>query len=375
MIDMSTPATGRVHGRVLVVDDHEANRLLLQELLELEGHEVLLASSGAEGLEFAAKHRPDLMLLDVNMPGIDGLEVCRRLRADPDSRALPIILVTALAERSHRLQGIGAGANDYLTKPIDRTDLLLRVSNALSLRRLHQEVADQYRQLRELERMRDSFVHMLVHDLRSPLTGISGYLDLARLELAELDRPRLLADVEEVRRGVNALADMVSNVLDVSRSEAGTLPLRRGTADLGEIAAEAIASLGRPSYATVELSAPLSPLFANVDSDVIRRVIANLVGNAVKFTPRDGVVQVKVGSGEVGPEIRVTDTGPGIPAEHHERIFEKFGQVELRNTPQCRSSGLGLTFCKLAVEAHGGRIGLTSEAGKGSTFWLSLPPG
>jgi two-component system sensor histidine kinase/response regulator len=373
MSESSPRANGAIAGRVLVVDDNEANRLLLQELLELEGHQVLLASNGAEALECAAKQLPDLMLLDVNMPRMDGLEVCRRVRADPASRALPIILVTALAERAHRLQGIAAGANDYVTKPIDRADLLLRVGNALGLRRLHQEVADQYRQLQELERMRDSLVHMLVHDLRSPLTGISGYLELARQELAELDRPRLLADVEEVCRGVNALADMVSNVLDVSRSETGTMPLRRGSADLGQIAAEAIASLGRPAYATVELSAPLAPVFAEVDPDVMRRVIANLVGNAVKFTPRGGAVRVEVCLGDKGPEIRVTDAGPGIPAEYHEKIFEKFGQAQLGKTSPGRSSGLGLTFCKMAAEAHGGGIGLKSEEGKGSTFWLSLP--
>lgn len=374
MTGSSTQAAGTIHGRVLVVDDNEANRLLLQELLEQEGHLVLLASNGAEALESAANSLPDLMLLDVNMPRIDGLEVCRRLRANPATRALPIILVTALAERAHRLEGIAAGANDYLTKPIDRTDLLLRVGNALGLRRLHREVAEQYRQLQELEGVRDSFVHMMVHDLRTPLTGILGFLDLARQEVAELDRPRLLADIEAVRLGVHALADMVSNVLDVSRSESGTMPLRRAPADLARLAADGIATLGRLSFATVELSAPLLPLSAHVDSDVMRRVIANLVGNAVKFTPRNGAVRVEVRPGDHGPEIRVTDSGPGIPAEYHDKIFEKFGQVEMNGAYSGRSTGLGLTFCKIAVEAHGGRIGILSEVGRGSTFWVSVPP-
>lgn len=372
MTGSSTHADGAIPGRVLVVDDNEANRLLLQELLEHQGHQVLLASNGVEALESAATNLPDLMLLDVNMPRIDGLEVCRRLRADPATRALPIILVTALSERAHRLEGIAAGANDYLTKPIDRADLLLRVGNALGLRRLHQELSEQYRQLQELERMRDSLVHMMVHDLRSPLTGIMGFLDLARQELAELDRPRLLADVDEVRRGVSALADMVSNVLDVSRSESGTMPLRRAPADLGKITAEAIATLGRLPFVSVALSAPPIPLSADVDSDVMRRVIANLVGNAVKFTPRGGAVRVEVRSGSHGPEIRVTDSGPGIPVGYHEKIFEKFGQAE-NPAISARSTGLGLTFCKLAVEAHGGRIGILSEVGRGSTFWVSVP--
>jgi two-component system sensor histidine kinase/response regulator len=374
MTGSPTHAAGTIPGRVLVVDDNDANRLLLQELLEQEGHQVLLAANGVEALESAAIDRPDLMLLDVNMPRMDGLEVCRRLRADPATRALPIILVTALAERAHRLEGIAAGANDYLTKPIDRTDLLLRVGSALGLRRLHREVTEQYRQLQVLEKTRDSFVHMMVHDLRTPLTGIMGFLDLARQELAELKQPGLLADLDEVRRGVSALADMVSNVLDVSRSETETMPLRRAPADLGQIAAEAIATLGRLSFATVALEAPPLPVSADVDSDVMRRVIANLVGNAVKFTPRGGAVRVEVSSGSDGAEIRVTDSGPGIPAEYHEKIFEKFGQAEMTKAISGRSSGIGLTFCKMAVEAHGGRIGLRSDVGLGSTFWVSVPP-
>ncbi len=373
MIRTLTPSDDSVAGRILVVDDNEANRLLLQEFLELEGHHVLLASNGAEALECAAKHLPDLMLLDVNMPRMDGLEVCRRVRADPVSRALPIILVTALAERSHRLQGIAAGANDYLTKPIDRADLLLRVGNALGLRRLHQEVADQYRQLQELERMRDSLVHMLVHDLRSPLTGISGYLELSTDRVRDLGSPELLADFEDMGQSVRMLTDMVSNVLDVSRFEADAMPLNRVEVDLRTLAAEAIATLGRSRHATVHFTPPPEAVPAMADADVIRRVIANLVGNAIKFTPTGGAVVVEVGPGSSGPKVRVTDTGPGIPVEHHHRIFEKFGQVAGAEGPKIAASGLGLTFCKMAVEAHGGKIGVESEVGKGSTFWVFLP--
>jgi signal transduction histidine kinase len=234
-------------------------------------------------------------------------------------------------------------------------------------------LATQFQQLQVLERMRDNLVHMLVHDLRTPLTGISGYLDLLRGELAELDRPRLLADVDEVRSGVAALADMVSNVLDVSRSESGSMPLHLTRTDIGRIAAEGIATLGRIPHVKVELTTPLTPVMANVDGEVVRRVIANLVGNAVKFTPRGGSVQVVVQPRDDSAEVRVTDAGPGIPTEYYEKIFEKFGQIENHPAVRRRSSGLGLTFCKLAVEAHGGRIGITSEVGTGSTFWVSLP--
>jgi len=360
-------------GRILVVDDHEANRTLLRDILELDGHAVVLAASGGEALVAAGDPELDLVLLDVNMPGMDGLEVCRRLRAEPATTSLVIILVTALADRAHRLDGIAAGANDYLTKPIDRPDLLMRVRNALRLRRLHREVADQYRKLQELERMRDSLVHMLVHDFRTPLTAISAYLQLAQAKVGELDEPVLVADLDEMSRSVDDLAEMVSDVLDVSRFEAGAMPLRRSRVDLRLIAAEAIASVGARRHSGVEFRPPGESVEAMADPDLIRRVIANLLGNAVKFCSPTGQVRVQVSSATSGSEVRVQDDGPGIPAEFQAHIFEKFGQALSNGGSSRRSSGLGLTFCKLAVEAHGGWIGVESEVGKGSTFRFTLP--
>ena len=367
-------ATAQLTGRVLVVDDTEANRILLQEILEIDGHEVLVAADGAEALRVASAERPDLVLLDVNMPGMDGLEVCRRLRAGQETTALPIILVTALADRAHRLDGIAAGANDYLTKPIDRPDLSIRVRNALKLRRLHVELAGQYRKLQELEQMRDGLVHMLVHDLRTPLTGVSVYLQLAQDRLAELDGsdPELTQNLQAMAESVDRLSGMVSDVLDVSRLESNAMPLQPVELDLRGLAAEAVKSLGHCDHAVVIQGDGTGPVPAKVDPDLMRRVIANLVGNALKFSPRGGEVRVDVVGAASGVELRVSDQGRGIPPEYHQRIFEKFGQANGGAT-KVRSSGLGLTFCKLAVEAHGGTIGVESEEGAGSTFWIRLP--
>jgi len=256
---------------VLVVDDIAANRELLQEMLALEGHRTLAAATGAEALRQVAEHDPELLLLDVNMPGMDGLEVCRRLRADPATSSLPVILVTALADREQRLAGIEAGANDYLTKPIDRTELLLRVRNALGLRALHRELAMQYAELQKLERMRDSLVHMLVHDLRSPLTGVTGYLELAQMRVAELQEPELERDLAEVRQSVAELTDMVSDVLDVSRFEAGAMPLKPGAVDLRTLAAEAIALIGSPRHVSITYEPSSHPIELVADAGAARR--------------------------------------------------------------------------------------------------------
>lgn len=360
-------------GRVLIVDDQEPNRLLLTEILGLSGHQTEVAASGPEALKKVIEWEPDLVLLDVHMPGMDGFEVCRRLRGDSSTASLPIILVTSLDHREHRLKGIAAGANDYLTKPIDRTDLVLRVRNALHMRRLHQEVANQYRALKQLERQRDSLVHMMAHDLRSPLTGITAYLELVEVQLSKAGHDEVIADVREARDNARMLSEMVSDMLDVSRFEDGAMPLTLVAVDLREVVRKAIAAIRWATGAVeVEFLPPEHPVRCLADERVTERVVANLVGNAAKHTPKGERVRVEV-SPDHRPSVRVIDRGPGIPPRYHDRIFEKFGQVEGGTRVPGRSSGLGLTFCRLAVEAQGGQIGLRSEVGAGSTFWFELP--
>jgi signal transduction histidine kinase len=376
---VTEPAVRRhvaVTGRVLVVDDQDPNRLLLRDLLEAQGHEVVEAVDGAEALQQVATTAPDAVLLDIGMPGMDGFEVCRRIKSDPSTAHIPVLLVTALSQRDQRLLGISAGANDYITKPIDRSDLTLRVRNAVRMHRLYVEVEQQYRRLERLELLRDSLVHMIVHDLRSPLAGIRAYLDLLKLDGAgRLDR-EMTQSIDEARKVAVEMTEMVSDLLDVSRLEAGKMPLELTLTDLGSIAADAVTGIGAPARrVAVHLEQGPEQLRAMIDPSVIRRVIANLVGNAIKFTPAStaGRIRVSVQGTDGAVRVSVSDTGPGIPRQFHEKIFEKFGQVEAARHGTKQSSGLGLTFCKFAVEAHGGTIGVESVVGQGSTFWFVVP--
>jgi len=374
---MSEPVARRreaVMGRVLVVDDQDANRLLLRDLLEAQGHEVIEAVDGAEALHRVATTAPDAILLDIGMPGMDGFEVCRRIKAEPATASIPVLLVTALSQRDQRLLGIGAGANDYITKPIDKSDLTLRVRNAVRMHQLYVEVEQQYRRLERLELLRDSLVHMIVHDLRSPLAGIRAYLDLLKLDGAGRLDTEMTQSIDEARKVAIEMTDMVSDLLDVSRLEAGKMPLELAIGNIGAIATEAVSGIGAAARrVTLQLDHPHERLRAMCDPSVIRRVIANLVGNAIKFTPASGRIRLVVQGGETEVKVAVSDTGPGIQPQFHEKIFEKFGQVEAARHGAKHSSGLGLTFCKFAVEAHGGRIGVESVVGEGSTFWFVLP--
>ncbi len=359
-------------GRVLVVDDMPANCELIRDLLEPRGFVVEEVASGPQALERIAIAPPDVVLLDVSMPGMDGLEVCRRLKGNPKTAALPVIMVTGNVDRNDRLAGIGAGANDYLPKPIDAQDIILRVRNAVFAKRLHDQLQESYQRLLELERLRDSLTHMVVHDLRSPLSAVVMSMELLKLTAAGQLQAREMECLNDCLSSAATMSEMVTTLLDVSRLEAGEMPLQRAATPLVPViraAMEPLRSLAAGH--AVALAGPDTTATAMCDGEIVRRVLGNLLGNALKFTPERGEVHVSLLNG--GPDVRVSvrDTGPGIAPEYHTKIFEKFGQVQDRKAKL--GTGLGLAFCKLAVEAHGGRIGVESEIGKGSTFWFTLP--
>lgn len=360
--------------RVLVVDDHESNRALLRELLEIDGHEVLEADDGLTALALARSEDPDVVLLDVTMPGLDGFEVCRRLRASPLTSATPVLLITGLAERAHRIQGVAAGANDYLVKPIDRGEVALRVRNALRLREMHRAIDRQYRALQHLEQLREGLVAMIAHDLRSPLTGLRGFL-----ELLEADRTKNLsapmnALLGDAVRSVDRMNGMIGDMLDVSRMESAALPLNVTVVSLRDLSQRAIAVIGpAPDFHAVSIVVAGSDESISCDASLVQRVLVNLIANAVRFSPARGVVTVEVALDADGATVKVRDEGPGIAAAEQARIFEKFTQSGTASGHAGRSSGLGLTFCRMVIEMHGGAIGVESRLGQGSQFWFSLP--
>ena len=366
-------STGDPAGHVLVVDDEAYNRELLYGVLVDLNYQVTEAVNGEQALRQVTDCPPDVILLDIMMPGMDGFEVCRRLKENPVTAPIPILLVTALSDRKDRLRGIDAGANDFLTKPIDSEDVVLRVRNAVYTRQLFDRLQDSYQQLKELEALRDNLMHMIVHDMRSPLTGISGYLQLLQMDLEEQENEQSLGHVNDALSNTQELIEMVSTVLDVSRMEAEEMPVNRSECNLHEVMEHAIDSVHVMMLSGhVLYHAPPAPVCLSCDQDLVRRILINLMTNAIKFTPSGGEVQVEVEETGAHVRVAVTDTGPGIPPEYHEKIFEKFGQAETREHGKY-STGLGLTFCKLAVEAHRGTIGVDSEVGKGSTFWFILP--
>jgi two-component system sensor histidine kinase/response regulator len=359
---------------VIVVDDTPANLQLLTGMLKERGYKVRPVPSGKLALQAAKNDPPDLILLDIMMPEMDGYEVCERLKADEKLKEISVIFISALNETMDKVKAFGVGGVDYVTKPFQFEEVNARVSAHLELHRQRRKLKENYEQLRRLEELRDNLVHMVVHDLRNPLTGISGFLDLA----LALEKETLTEDgleyLQTAKRSTTAVIDMVSAVLDVSKMEAGEMKLHLVECDLVRIAADLMSGMESLKEAReMILDAPAAPVTVVADKDLILRVIQNLLGNALKFTPSDGWIRLGIEPDENRICVRVRDNGPGVPPEYQERIFEKFGQVEARANRQKHSTGLGLTFCKLAVEAHGGSVGVESEVDKGSTFWFVLP--
>ncbi|MBC8394868.1 MAG: response regulator, partial [Deltaproteobacteria bacterium] len=359
MISAGSNVSTEYKGKVLVVDDESKNRELLHDLLEVKGYTVTEAVDGEDALQKTSECIPDVILLDVMMPKLNGFEVCQRLRSDSKTAHIPILLVTALSDRSDRLEGIKAGANDFLTKPIDSQDVLLRVRNAVYSKHLFDQVQDDLKRLKELETLRDNLTNMIVHDMRSPLMGINGFAQLLKMQVKDRLSEEENSFLENIHTSALRLNEMVSSLLDVSRLEVGEMPLKYEICDLVSLVENALKSLGSLAIThNVQFEKPKESIALFCDKELIQRVIGNLVGNAIKFTPKDGYISVKTEKLAEGVKICVIDTGPGIPPEYHQKIFEKFGQVEAHKQSKKFSTGLGLAFCKLAVEAHKGKIGV-----------------
>ncbi|HET9004803.1 MAG TPA: hybrid sensor histidine kinase/response regulator [Gemmatimonadaceae bacterium] len=372
---------------ILVADDVPANVELLFDQLHTLGYRTISAHDGPSALAACFEFRPELCILDVSMPagdlGIDdrstGFEVCRRIKRDPRSARIPVIFVTALNDTTDRVRAIEAGGDDFLTKPHNRLVLGARVRSLIKLKAATDALEESFRKMRELEKVRDDLMKMIVHDLKSPLTTVLATLEM----VTDGDFGAIGSEVRRALGDAEAKAEdllsLIEDLLEVARLEETTITLQVAptapAALLQEIVHEWRLRFQQEGITCRVDVADDVPVF-EADPTLLRRVFANLIQNAVTHTARAVELQMLARADSNGVLFTVADNGPGIPKEYQELIFRKFEQVRTPNAPRVRSSGLGLAFCKLAVEAHGGRIWVQSEEGKGSAFhfWLPLTP-
>jgi signal transduction histidine kinase len=364
---MSSEDRGR---SILVVDDTVENLRVLSGMLATRGFDVRPVTSGPEALAVVAQAPPDLVLLDVMMPEMSGFEVCEKLRANPECADVPIIFLTALSDVSDKVKGFAVGGTDYVTKPFQIDEVLARVENQLALRQARRDLAASLERLQGLERLRDDLVHMIVHDMRSPLMVMIMRLQQLQPHIAG-GLPQKALDA--ATRSAVALNRMADTLLDVSRLEEGKMPVDRTLCDLSALAGEVRSGvLAMDAQRIIDLDCP-APVTVACDASLLRRVIENLISNGIKHTPSEGRLRIGVRAAPGRARIEVQDEGDGVPPESRHRIFEKFGTLASRKDESYHSAGLGLAFCKLAIEAHGGAIGVDGVEPHGSLFWVELP--
>lgn len=357
---------------ILIVDDTSDNLLLLSELLSSRGYIVYAVKSGEQAIKKLESLIPDLILLDINMPEMDGFETCKRIKKMPFAATIPIIFITGYDNVDNIVTAFKVGAVDYITKPFRSEEVIARVETHLHLYRQKIQIQEQHDALQKLERERDNLVNMLIHDLRSPLATISFNIDSFNyLGPGESVDKSLIA---EILSEIDRLIEMISSILDVSRMEENKLPLSFSSVEMcGLVASETDKLSVIVQRSGIELLLPEKETTIECDKKIIGRVLRNLISNAIKFTPEKGVVEITMDVEDSFVKVSVRDTGPGIPKEAREVVFEKFAQLKEGQKRQRYSSGLGLTFCKMVIEAHGGEIGVNSELHKGSVFWFTLP--
>lgn len=365
--------------RLLLVDDEPHNLALLERLLAPLGHDLIRAEDGHAAIAAFSEYKPDLVLLDLVMPGLDGLDVLTQIRAQPGADHVPVIVLTAHTEREVRLRGLEAGADDFLEKPADGRTLRLRVATLLqltesrdALRRLNGELESRNATLRRVQREQRELTDFVVHDLKTPLAAIWANLEFAQEHIRQ-EHPGLAGALVDAALASKRLRLMIDDLLVISRLEESDLPLHNEPIVLSDLLREVFGEyVRRAADKNVKLLRPRrTTTRIHADRALLQRVIENILDNSLRYTPANGRMSIATrANGKV--EIAVSNSGPSIPMAERQRIFEKFARVE-KGRPSTGNAGLGLYFCKRVVEALGGSIEVTETPEWPTSFVLRLP--
>lgn len=348
---------------ILIVDDNVTNLKVAIEHLKQHDLEVIVARSGESGLERASFAQPDLILLDVQMPGIDGFETCRRLKANEDTQDIPVIFMTALSDVENKVRGFDAGGVDYVTKPIQAEEVWVRVNTHLTIRALQQEMAERIVEL-------DAFAHTVAHDLKNPLGRIMAGLDLLQVVAG----PNLDEEMRQILKigvdGSRQMAQIIDELLLLASIRQNEVPLQPvAMAEIVPLAQNRLVHLIEESQA--EISLPKTWPTAVGYAPWLEEVWANYLSNGLKYGGRPPRLQL---GGEMMPDgtarFWLQDNGSGLTEEEQAKLFQPFFRLQ----PQIgQGHGLGLSIVRRIVKRLGGDVGVESEVGQGSRFYFTLP--
>jgi two-component system sensor histidine kinase/response regulator len=360
---------------IMVVDDTAANLQVVGSLLRNSGFRISLISSGAAALKAAEQSSPDLILLDISMPDMNGIEVCKRLKSNALTQAIPIIFLTVHADRDFILEGFASGAVDFVPKPFDSAELLARVRAHLEIKHSRQLLDEQNQALVRLNQEKDEFLGITSHNLKNPLSGVQSLSELLYKveEMTDEERKEIGKTIFE---SSSEMAKFILNLLDINRIETQGLKPHLATVELGAMIQTVMGYYKEKSRAKslkVEFNAH-EPLSVITDRSMMEQIVDNLLSNAIKYSPRGKAICInamKLPNGAV--RLEVEDEGPGLSPGDMQLLFGKFARLSAKPTGQENSTGLGLSIVKRLVEALGGNVWCESELGAGARFVVELP--
>ena len=372
------PFASVVGRKILIVDDDRLNVRILSSILKGDGYALADADSGERALEVYAQFLPDLVLLDVVLPGIDGIETCRRLKKIYGGRCVPVIFITAKNESDDIVEGLEVGGADYLPKPFEEKEVLARIRSHLQNQVLLEQQKLLVERLNKADAAKNRFLGMAAHDLRNPLASIRGLSEFLRDGAVGPLNPEQLDLVKTILGASQSMLDLVNELLDVATIQSGELKLRLEPHSLADLMAKSVRftnidAARKKTHVVMRAGGP-EPM-PPIDAEKMRQVIDNLLSNAVKYSPPGAtitaLVQLDAKRGTCG--FSVQDQGPGIPEGERDRLFKDFSRLSIRPTGGEKSTGLGLAICRNIVEAHHGTIGAENLSTGGCEFRVILP--
>ncbi len=370
----SAPERPEIPASVLVVDDDPTTLRLAGKTLRDWGYAPRLVLSGAEALESVRADAPEIVMLDINMPDMDGYAVCEALKSDPALSSIPVIFVSGYNEVAEKVRAFRCGGVDYITKPFQPDELRARLATHIGLVRKARALWESYDKLSRTEKMRDAMVNMVVHDLRSPLTAISLSLEYLAQETRDALSEDCIGLVDEALTSVRWMGQMINSMLDLHKLESGLVKLAPVPCDLAVLTRDAVSAMRILAGDRALIWEPFAgKATVLADREILSRVLQTLVGNSLKLVPDGGTIRVGVRAENDGFRVRVRDDAPAIPPEYHELLFDKFEATRSRDKKKAFSSGLALPFCRAGVEAQGGSAGMSSRPDEGNSFWIFLP--
>ncbi|MDD6210922.1 MAG: hybrid sensor histidine kinase/response regulator [Bacteroidales bacterium] len=363
---------------IYVVDDVQTNILLLQTILQKEGFKIKSALSGEDALELVKTQKPDLILLDVMMPGMDGYTVAERLKNDPETENIPIIFLTALNETTDIVKGFKLGASDYLTKPFHKDELIVRITHQLTLLCATRIIKKQQSDLEQVIAARDKLYSIVSHDLRSPVSALK-MLNSAILMLMKGSKEvtaEMIEIVELMNQSSDELYSLLDNLLKWTKNQLGTLKAVKQEVNVNNILTDILNVY--TLFATqkeVKLKIDLLPedLIFQGDIEMVKAILRNLISNALKFTFKGGTVELTTTKQTDGVLFKVKDTGKGIAEEDQKKLLQDNTHFTTYGTNKEKGSGLGLLLCRDFAQLHNGKLWFESEENVGTTFFCFLP--